>query len=199
MIREGPPLEHLTRRLTETPVDFLAEPRLGKHGLVQVDAVVADLLREFGWRPPADELAAFTGNDAARDRNRLAATLLVVWLLADEWFRAERTDPRAVLAALGSVPADLAEGAAARAFVTDPDRREELVRVVLARLDLRPAGETAAQAQDRLASISAAERARFIAAARAAEVRAMGILRGARHEGRPGIRRQVHPRMNDRR
>jgi hypothetical protein len=175
MIHEGPQLEHLTRRLAETPVDFLAEPRLGKRGLVQVDAVVADLVRSLGGRPRANELAAFAGKDAARDRNRLAATLLVVWLLADEWFRAERTDPRAVMAALGSVPAALAAGAAARAFVTDPDRREELVRVVLARLDLRPAGETAAQAQDRLASISASERARFIAAARAAEERSRAV------------------------
>ncbi len=163
------------RRLTETPVDFLAEPRIGKHGVVRVDAVVADLVRGLGGRPLPDELTAFAGTDPSRDRNRLSATLLVVWLLADEWFRARETPPQAVLAALDSVPADLAAGAAARAFVTDPDRREELVRVVLGRLDLRPAGETAAQAQDRLTSISAAERARFIAAARAAEERASAI------------------------
>jgi len=175
MIHEGPRLEHLMRRLTETPVDFLAEPRIGKHGVVRVDAVVADLVRGLGGRPLPDELTAFAGTDPSRDRNRLSATLLVVWLLDDEWFRARETPPQAVLAALESVPADLAAGAAARAFVTDPDRREELVRVVLGRLDLRPAGETAAQAQDRLTSISAAERARFIAEARAAQVRAMGI------------------------
>jgi hypothetical protein len=51
MTHEGPQLEQLTRRLTETPVDFLAEPRIGKNGLVQVDAVVADLLRELGGVP----------------------------------------------------------------------------------------------------------------------------------------------------
>lgn len=175
MIHEGPQLESLTRRLTETPVDFLAEPCVGGYGIVRVDAVVADLVRELGGQPDPGAMAAFAGTDAARDRNRLAATLLVAWLLADEWFRAAGTTPQAALAALGSVPGELAAGTASRAFVTDPDRREELVRVLLARLDLRPAGETAPQAQDRLTSISASERARFIAAARAAEERARAV------------------------
>lgn len=175
MTHEGPQLEQLTRRLTETPVDFLAEPRIGKNGLVQVDAVVADLLREFGGTPQVRELAAFAGFDAKKDRNRLATTLLLVWLLGDDWFRSAMTAPQAVLAVLGSAPAELAAQTAARHFVSDPDRREELVRVLLARLDLRPAGESAAQAQDRLTSISATERERFIAAARAAEERARAI------------------------
>lgn len=175
MTHEGPQLEQLTRRLTETPVDFLAEPRIGKNGLVQVDAVVADLLRELGGTPQVRELAAFAGFDAKKDRNRLATTLLLVWLLGDDWFRSAQTAPQAVLAVLGSAPAELAAQTAARHFVSDPDRREELVRVLLARLDLRPAGESAAQAQDRLTSISATERERFIAAARAAEERARAI------------------------
>ncbi len=175
MTHEGPQLEHLTRRLTETPVDFLAEPRVGKNGLVQVDAVVADLLRELGGIPHAREMATFAGFDAKKDRNRLATTLLLAWLLGDEWFRGAQTSPQAVLAVLGSAPAELAAQTAARSFVSDPDRREELVRVLLARLDLRPAGETTAQAQDRLTSISATERERFIAASRAAEERARAI------------------------
>ncbi len=175
MTHEGPQLEQLTRRLTETPVDFLAEPRIGKNGLVQVDAVVADLLRELGGTPQVRELATFAGFDAKKDRNRLATTLLLVWLLGDDWFRSAHTAPQAVLAVLGSAPAELAAQTAARHFVTDPDRREELVRVLLARLDLRPAGESAAQAQDRLTSISATERERFLAAARAAEERARAI------------------------
>ncbi|HEY1052340.1 MAG TPA: hypothetical protein VGE39_21355, partial [Prosthecobacter sp.] len=69
----------------------------------------------------------------------------------------------------------LAAHTSSRSFVTDPDRREEIVRVALARLHLRPAGETAAQAQDRLTSLSASERQRVIAAARAAEERAQAI------------------------
>ncbi len=48
MNREGPPLEALTRRLAECPSEFLALPRVGETGLIHVDAVVSDLLRELG-------------------------------------------------------------------------------------------------------------------------------------------------------
>ena len=175
MTHEGPQLEHLTRRLTETPVDFLAEPRVGRNGVIFVDAVIADLLRVFGGAPQIREMAVFAGLDAKKDRNRLATTLLLAWLLGDEWFRDAKTSAQAVLGVLSTVPAELAAQTASRHFISDPDRREELVRVLLARLNLRPAGETAAQAQDRLSSISATERERFIAAARAAEERARAV------------------------
>jgi hypothetical protein len=49
------------------------------------------------------------------------------------------------------------------------------VRVALARVGLRPAGETIAQAQDRLMTLSSAERQRVMRAARAAEERARAI------------------------
>jgi hypothetical protein len=172
--REGPVLEALTRRLAETPEDFVAEPRLGSKGVVHVAAVVGDLCRLLGHPPAAGELALFAGTDAKRDRNRLAVVLLLAWLLADRWFLEARPDGQAVLALLTEGAEELA-GAPAGAFVTDPERREELVRTALARLDLRPAGETAAQAQDRLTTLSAVERARVVKAARAAEQRARAI------------------------
>ncbi len=58
---------------------------------------------------------------------------------------------------------------------SDPDRREELSRLCLRALNLRPAGETAAQAQDRLTTLNTVERQHVIAAARAAEERARQI------------------------
>ena len=49
MKEEGPQLEALTRRLSECPSDFLAEPRTAKGGgQVEVAAVVFDLLGELG-------------------------------------------------------------------------------------------------------------------------------------------------------
>jgi hypothetical protein len=69
----------------------------------------------------------------------------------------------------------LAEYALADKFVTDPDRREELARLCLKALGLRPAGETEAQAQDRLTTLSTAERQRVIKAAQEAEDRARKI------------------------
>jgi hypothetical protein len=172
---EGPILESLTRRLAETPEDFLAEPRIGETGRVHVAAVVGDLLRLSGGSPAVDQLAVFAGTDARRDRNRLAITLLLCWLLADDWFRETKLDAVSVLNVIQAGAVELAPQVAAGKFVSDPDRREELARLTLARLGFRPAGETLAQAQDRLTTLNSAERARVMKAAQAAEQRARKI------------------------
>jgi hypothetical protein len=175
MEREGPPLESLTRRLAETPEDFLAEPCMGSRGRVHVAAVVSDLITMLGGQADAKALAAFTGEDAGRSRNRLAVTLLLCWLLADEWFGQARPAVGQVMELLGEGASQLASQVASAKFVSDPDRREELARLALARLGYRPAGETLAQAQDRLTSLSSTERARVMQAAREAEKRARAI------------------------
>jgi hypothetical protein len=175
MQAEGPVLETLTRRLAETPEDFLAEPSIGNSGRVHVAAVVGDLVRASGGPLEAESLATFEGTDPRRDRNRLAVTLLLAWLLADEWFRQTKPPVGALLELLAQGSAQLGAQVPSRKFVTDPDRREELARFSLARLGYRPAGETIPQAQDRLTSLSSAERARVLQASRAAEERARAI------------------------
>src|SRR4051794_37274561 len=87
MQQEGPILESLIRRLAETPEVFLAEPRIGQTGRAHVAAVVCDLLQLLNTSAQADELAPFTVSDARQDRNRLGITLLLCWLLSDDWFR----------------------------------------------------------------------------------------------------------------
>ncbi|HKZ70713.1 MAG TPA: hypothetical protein VJ020_11575, partial [Anaerolineales bacterium] len=87
MNNEGPPLESLTRRLAECPADFLAEPRIGKAGSINVAAVVADLLRDLGGTPSRVQLAAFDSKSPKRDRNRLRLVLIAYWLLHNAWFR----------------------------------------------------------------------------------------------------------------
>jgi|SRR2546422_3196806 len=175
MQQEGPILESLTHRLAETPEDFLAEPRIGQTGRAHVAAVVGDLLRLFGGSPAGDQLEVFAGTDVRRDRNRLAITLLLCWLLSDDWFRNTKVEANDVLQLLGMEASEIAAQVAARKFVTDPERREELARTALARLGFRPAGETLAQAQDRLTTLSSAERARVMKAAQVAEQRARQI------------------------
>lgn len=172
MNQEGPPLETLLRRLAETPGEFLASPRIGGRGEVQVDAVVADLTRALGMEVDMNALAKLRGA-APKDRNRLSVALVLSWLLGDDWFRAK--GPLPVLATIAEAASELAPSTAADVFTRDPDRREEMARLALARMDFRPAGESVPQAQDRLKSISAAERARVIKAARAAEERARAI------------------------
>lgn len=174
MEREGPPLEALTRRLAETPEDFLAEPKCGQSGRVAVSAVVGDLLDLLGSNDRQIDLQRFVGREA-KDRRRLSIVLLLSWVLSDSWFSANAAQAADVLALLDGTAAELAEQAVPEKYLQDPDRREELIRLALARLGYRPAGESLAQAQDRLTSISSSERARVIKAARVAEERARAV------------------------
>jgi len=196
MQHEGPILESLTRRLAETPEDFLAEPRVGRRGRVQTAAVVGDLIRLLGGEAGPEQLTGFVRRsapptltserpeyanadplafaEARLERNRFGVTLILCWLLSDDWFRQVKPETGNVLRLLDSEAAQLAAQVAARKFVTDADHREELA-VALARLGFRPAGETLAQAQDRLTTLNSTERARVLQAARAAEERARQI------------------------
>ena len=237
---EGPPLEVLTRRLADCPPEFLAEPRTGARGAVNVAAVVSDLLVALGGAPLTKEQAEpFQRSSSQALRSRLRLILIACWLLDDPWFRAQGgrrevggsgsdrppgsvhgTEPEAGeraafgrplgdapgtppgtgrRAASGSLPDDaavtepgtsladralallrdgldaVARVVSAEKFVSDSDRREELARLALGALSLRPAGETDAQAADRLTTLSSAERQTVVQAARAAEDRARAV------------------------
>jgi hypothetical protein len=175
MKNPGPSLESLTHRLADTPSEFLAEPRIQHVGTVHVAALVNDLLYRHGARAPLAALAPFKGNTVKLDRNRLALTMIAVWLLADEWFIAQKLAQRDVLDVLSVLLVELSAANAAHVYVHDPDRREEMVRVVLAQLQFRPADESIAQATDRLTSISGVQRKLLLEASRAAEKRAREI------------------------
>lgn len=175
MNKIGPPLETLLRRLADTPPDFLDEPRIGNTGQVFVPAVVNDLLAKIAHRLPQAGLEAFSGRDAGTDRNRLLLVMVMVWLLADEWFAKAQLPIPEVLGLLNQTARELAASTNAQKFIADPDRREELARLSLARLGFRPEGETPEQATDRLSALSVTERNRLLEASRAAEVRAKAI------------------------
>jgi len=175
MNQEGPALEMLTRRLAEMPVDFMAAPVAGGSGSVHTAAVVQDLLVMLGGPVLPSLLEPFEGSDPKRDRNRLSVTLALCWLLADDWFGHGRVAPPAALELLDGLSRELSKGGSADRLSRDPERREELARLVLGRLGYRPAGESVAVAEDRLTSISSAERARVLRASRAAEERARQV------------------------
>jgi hypothetical protein len=167
----GPLIDSLTRRLAECPADFLAEPRLrGREGGVSTLAVVSDLLEDLGSGRP---LAASEGRPweppGAQERNRMRLTLVACWLCRDDSFRARGGLWRAAGRFLATGLRPLAELVSAELFVTDPDRREELARALLAALDLSPQGESDAQASDRLKALSSVERAGVIREMRAKE------------------------------
>jgi hypothetical protein len=176
MNAEGPFLETLTRRLAECPAEFLAEPRIGLAGAVHVAAVVSDLLRDLGGEPlTSAQAATFQSRNAKQGRNRLRLVLVACWLLHDPWFQEQKRFAELAHQFLIAGLPELAAVVPAASCVADPDRREELARTCLGALDLRPAGESVAQAQDRLTTLSTAERRRVIEAARAAEERARQV------------------------
>lgn len=172
----GPPIETLTRRLAETPSEFLAEPLMGKKGTVNVAAVVNDTLVALGQSGlTAAGAKAFQLSDAKQDRNFLQVVLVACWLLYDDWFQQHPDLTEYAHVFLQNGVRALSAVTNAQKFVHDSDRREELARVALSALDLRPQGETLTQAQDRLTTLNAAERERVIFAARAAEARAQAV------------------------
>ena len=75
----GPHLETLTHRLADTPVEFLAEPRIAgvaNAQAVAVAALVNDILLLHGARAPAASLQGFIGAHVKADRNRLALAMI---------------------------------------------------------------------------------------------------------------------------
>jgi len=163
------------RRIAETPPEFLEEPRLGPQGTVAVSAVVGDLCRWHGIQPESAALDAFAIGTPKSDRKRLRVSLLLAWVLAEDWFRSVDLRQLPVLGLLLHGASELCEYATVEKLVADAERREELARFCLARLGFRPQGETRAQAEDRLTSLSAAERARVLRASRDAEARARAV------------------------
>ena len=175
MEREGCELSRLMRRVAETPPEFLEEPRLGRQGTVAVSAVIGDVCRSHGIEPESSALDAFAVGTPKSDRKRLRVSLLLAWVLAEEWFKTVDLRGLPLLSLLLQGARELSEYATVEKLVADPERREELARFCLARLGFRPLGETRAQAEDRLTSLSAAERARLLRASRDAEARARAV------------------------
>jgi hypothetical protein len=171
---EGPELAGLLRRLTECPREFLEEPRMGASGRVVVSAVVFDLVHDLGWAGSPHVHLPFESADPS-DRNGMRIVLIACWLLHDPWFCARRDlGARAHAFLIEDVPM-LAPVVDAERFVTDADRREELVRHCLHKLGLRPRGETEEQANDRRTSLDSVERRSIIEATRTAEERAREV------------------------
>lgn len=175
MEKIGPDLPRLTRRLAEIPADFLDEPKIGKGGRLVVAALVNDLVKRFGRRATASELSLFEGSNPKQDRNRLQLIAIATWLLAEEWFATANISAESLLELLAQQLTEMASATRADKFVTDSERREEFARVILARLNFRPASESKAQAIDRLSSLSSIERQRLLEESRAAEKRAREI------------------------
>jgi hypothetical protein len=159
----------LTRRLADTPRDFLAEP-----AEVSVAAVVSDVLVTLGGQPLRAVGAAPFVERPDGERNWLRLVMITCWLLAHEELRAAGRAERAHTMLTAVLPR-LAGLVDASKFVDDPDRREELARLTLRALGVPPYGETPAQFEDRLSTVDSVRRHEVLIAAREAEERAQAV------------------------
>ena len=170
-------LETLLRRIAETPPEFLEPPFIGRSGMVHVGAVVHDTLMELGGpEPTIEQLRTFAPAKADEiEKRRLRLALVTCWLFGERGFRSRDLGARAWAFLNGAELRELAGLVDAARLIADGDRREELARLALRALGLRPDGETAAQAQDRLATVSSVEAARLFRESQAAEQRAREV------------------------
>lgn len=169
MPQPGPPIELLTRRLAETPSEFLAPVLAGDANAVNLAAIVSDLLHDLGGEPlTAGDAKHFETKDKARD-DELRLALVATWLLHERWFIERGSFAPAARAFLSGGLAAVARIVKPAKFVSDPDRREELARLCLSALGLVPAGESETVARDRLTTLSSVERQRVLAETRKAQ------------------------------
>jgi hypothetical protein len=166
-----PDVERLCARLAELPAVFsgpfgsAAEAERGIEPL----AILSDLFRErANDLPPREAIAGLTKAKGKGAKQRVELALIASWVLYDPSLAG--ADAGALLRLLGERLPALAEIAVPRLFVEDPERREELVRLCLDALGLVPAGETRAQAEDRLASLDSLRRHELLRAARDREL-----------------------------
>lgn len=176
MNQPGPELELLTHHLAECPPEFLLEPRHGDSGNIDVPAIVGDHFRRLLGGELTDEARECVEAVRALFSDDQRAVAIVVWLLHDPWFLERPQFAGEVCRLLVSANLGRLAGLVPpEKLVGDPDRREELVRVCLSALGLRPFGETIAQATDRLTTLDSIERDRVVRKTRAAEERARKI------------------------
>jgi len=181
-----PPLAEFLRWLAEMPQAFRVEPLGVGQGQLPVHAVVADLFDTlFGEHPEEALLAAFrAANGGKVERNRLLWVLAACHLVWHPAFRGQALDRSRLGRFLVQDLAGLAAVVAAEALANDEERREELVRRTLRTLGLQLPGETAREADDRLAQVDSVEKRRLLQEAtdkekRAREVREMMARRAA--------------------
>jgi hypothetical protein len=181
-----PALAEFLRWLADMPDIFSAEPHGFAGGEVPVAAVVADLFDTYFGAPPEESLlAAFRlANTGKAERNRLRWVLAACHLLWHPALRGGPATPERLHRLLLQDLATLASVVKADDLRTEEERREELIRRTLSALALLLPGESAKEAEDRLAQVDSVERRRLLRKAaekeqRAREVREMMARRAA--------------------
>lgn len=165
---EGPDMQRLHRRLVATPLELLDGSETF-HYL----ALVHDFIFSRDNSLQANDLQAFS--EVCQNKKLLALSLCIMHFLKDEAFSPYSRPVAHWVHVLKQKAKELMVSEPLSIYVDDIDRREEFIRVVLQGFNLRPLGETPAQATDRLQAVSSSERLKVIAATQASEARARAL------------------------
>lgn len=181
MRAEGPPLELLLRRLSDCPPEFI-ETCATKDGGSQLAAIIADHCRSFGQEHLTQERLVWLEALGHKPVDRPAAMRywgvlsVATWLIHDSTFLSR---PDLIESGwkwlTGESLRILSELVRPDKLLSDPDRREELVRVCLEAHALIPFGESLAQSRNRLNTLDSVERQRILQATAEAERRAREV------------------------
>ncbi|MCB1158826.1 MAG: hypothetical protein H7A25_00925 [Leptospiraceae bacterium] len=193
MKENGPELEYLLNRLANCPAEFFLEPGLGKEtevlGPKQINtlALISDLFYNMGGYLLSDNAAdVYRKNYEESKKNFFLILHVAAYFFSDPFFLSEKRflGPVEKFFNPGSTNElhKLAKLIEAEKFVTDPERREEFVRLCLAQLNLKPGGETEVQAKDRLNTLDSVERERVIRETQKAIKRAKEIQEAQRRK-----------------
>lgn len=181
MEQTGPKLETLLRRLSECPREFL-ESVQGNDGAQQIIAIVCDHFRDFGEINPIELSDAWIQSILKESKPTIPRVRywgmlsIACWLLHDEWFRQR---PQFVTLTWNWLQSDALEKLSSIVLpslcLSDPDRREELVRLCLYAIQVRPQGESLEQSMDRKTTLDSVERQRILQETAEAERRAREV------------------------
>lgn len=177
MQSEGPPLEQLLHRLTNCPNEFWELPADKPKAIEAANTVTIAIVCDH-FRSMQPELHGEIISSELQIKSAAHGLLvrLATWVFHDPWFVSRpELAPRMQNAICSPLLRQLAEMVRPTTFVSDADRREELIRVCLNLIGLRPRGESIEQSTDRLTTLDTIERERILKATLAAEKRAREV------------------------
>lgn len=184
MKQQGPELTYLTHRLADAPTEILYDPFIVQNpdkkifdGFLNTLALFSDLNYQLGG-----DLLTYNTSSQIKislkeiENNHIKIVQLICYILMDEWFHTKKEFlPDLELLLKDKNLVQLSKIVQVENFVYDPERREELVRLCLSMIGLRPKGESENQSQDRLQTLNSVERHRVIEETKKAKKRAQAL------------------------
>jgi len=162
-MKEGPELIELLDRLMDCPKEFYSSDRLYRSN-TEIQALYSDLYFFLTEKYPDEKMLKLIPSD--RDENLARCASLCIYILFYEWFRNKNESAELFAMFLDSVLPAYSKAADADEFAGNPERREELVRLLLFHLGYFPKGETEKYSQNRLAALDSVERDKVISESR---------------------------------